>query len=463
MRSRARTDVAGFFPACEQPAGSTRRLLREADGSVVRRTVLPTGLRIVSESVPGAHSVTLGIWAGVGSRDETPRSAGAAHFLEHLLFKGTDSRTALDVAAEVDAVGGQMNAFTSKEYTCFYAKVLGGDLGVAVDVMLDITTRPALRPGDIEAERSVVLEEIAMHDDDPGDRAGEAIEERVLSGSRLSMPILGSRESIGAMSPRTIRAFFTRHYRPESLAVTAAGNVDHTELVRHVRAATANLDWAWGTTPEPLKRRRTQRRRGAIGGTTELPWPGEQCTVAVAAPGLPRSHPDRRTLDLVNAMVGGGMSSRLFQSVREERGLAYAVYSGHAGYSDAGVWSVAAGCQPERAAEVFEVISGELTHIRSDGFTDDEIARAKGHLAGSVVLSGEDTAARMVSLGRAEVATGELISLDEAVARIEAISVDDIARVTDALLVQPREVCSVGAPRNRVTRKAMKAATNGSA
>lgn len=455
--------MAGFFPACEQPAGTTRQLLREADGSVVRRTVLPTGLRVVSESVPGAHSVTLGIWAGVGSRDETPRSAGAAHFLEHLLFKGTDTRTALDVAAEVDAVGGQMNAFTSKEYTCFYAKVLGADLRVAVDVMLDITSRPSLRVGDIEAERSVVLEEIAMHDDDPGDRAGEAIEARVLSGSRLGLPILGSRESIGTMSPRTIRAFFRRHYRPESLAVTAAGNVDHTELVRLVRTATADLDWAWGVTPAPLKSRRGGGRSVVAGGVTELSWPGEQCTVAAAAAGLPRSHPDRRTLDVVNAIVGGGMSSRLFQSVREERGLAYAIYSGHSAYSDAGVWSVAAGCQPERAAEVFDVITGELDRVRSDGLSDEEITRAKGHLSGSVVLSGEDSAARMASLGRAEVATGELISLDEAVQRIDAITPDDVARVSEELFSRPREVCAVGAPRNRLTRAAMKAATNGAA
>lgn len=450
--------MPSFFPASQQPAGSTRQLLREADGSVVRRTVLPNGLRVVTESVPGTHSVTLGIWAGVGSRDETRASAGAAHFLEHLLFKGTDTRSALDIAAEVDAVGGQMNAFTSKEYTCFYAKVLANDLPVAVDVMMDITTRPSLREPDIDAERSVVLEEIAMHEDDPADRAGEALDSRLLHGSALGLPILGTRDSIGQMSPRTIRSFFRRHYRPQALAVTAAGNVDHGELVKLVRAATADLDWPWGVAPDDLKVRKHRLGAEGPGTVTQLPWPGEQCTVALATRGLPRSHPKRRTLDVLNTIIGGGMSSRLFQSVREERGLAYSVYSGHSAYSDAGVWSVAAGCQPERAAEVFDVITQELGKVANEGVTDDEVVRAKGHLSGSIVMSGEDTASRMVTLGRAEVATGQLDGLDEALAKVDAVNRPDVELMARTLLDQPRHVCAVGA-KGRGTKKAMEAAT----
>ena len=186
--------------------------------------------------------------------------------------------------------------------------------------------------------------------------------------------------------------------------MTAAGNVDHNQLVSLVRAATADLDWPWGVKAADLKQRRSPRSAADEGSVTELPWPGEQCTVALATKGLPRAHPDRRTLDVLNTIIGGGMSSRLFQSVREERGLAYSVYSGHSAYSDTGVWSVAAGCQPKRAAEVFDVITSELDKISQDGVTEDEVRRAKGHLSGSLVLSGEDTAARMVSLGRAEVA-----------------------------------------------------------
>lgn len=452
--------MPAFFPASEQPAGSTRQLLREPDGSVVRRTVLPTGLRVISESVPGAHSVTLGIWAGVGSRDESTASAGAAHFLEHLLFKGTPTRSALDIAAEVDAVGGQMNAFTGKEYTCFYAKVLGNDLPVAVDVMMDITTRPLLDAADIDAERTVVLEEIAMHDDDPADRAAEALDAAVLAGSPLALPILGTRESITRMAPRTIRAFFRRNYRPAGLAVTAAGNVDHSALVALVRSATADLEWPWGQAPAALRRRRPRPVRAA-GEVIELTWPGEQCTVALAAPGLPRSHPDRRTLDVLNTIIGGGMSSRLFQAVREERGLAYSIYSGHSAHADAGVWSVSAGCQPERAGEVMDVITAELDRVVTEGLPDDEIVRAKGHLSGSIVLAGEDTASRMVSLGRAEVATGELVGLSDALKRIDRITPADVARVARDLLAEPRTVCVAGARRDKRTRRALSAATKG--
>ncbi len=451
-----------FFPASEQPAGSTRTLLRESDGSVVKRTVLPTGLRIVSESVPGARSVTLGVWAGAGSRDETDRSRGAAHFLEHLLFKGTQRRSALDIATEIDAVGGLANAFTTKEYTCFYAKVLGADLPVAVDVMLDITTAPTLRVEDIDAERSVVVEEIGMHEDDPGDRAGEAVEAAVLSGSPLARPILGTRESVMAMTPRSIRGFFRKHYQPQSLAITASGAVEHNHLVKLVRAATEGLGWTWGVAPQALHRGTGggRRYRGAAGLTTQE-WSGGQCTVAWAVPGLPRSHPDRRALDVVNEIVGGGMSSRLFQSVRERHGLAYAVYSGHNPYSDAGVWSAAAGCQPERAADVLRLVGHELRSIVADGIDEAEVVRAKGHLSGSLVLSGEDTAARMVSLGRAEVATGELITMDEALDRIAAVTPADAERVAREVLSAGPAVCVVGGPQTEQARQELAALASG--
>ena len=455
--------MSSFFPASQQQAGTTRLLLRESDGSVVRRTVLPTGLRVVSESVPGALSVTLGVWAGVGSRDETAASAGTAHFLEHLLFKGTQDRSALQIAAEVDAVGGQMNAFTSKENTCFYAKVLGSDLPVAVSVVMDMLTRPTLRAEDIDAERTVVLEEIAMHEDDPMDRAGEHLDRSVLAGSPLALPILGSPESIRGLTPRIVRSFFRRHYRPENLAVTAAGNVDHNELVRLVRAATQDLDWSWGVPPAPLPTRRPRRRRRPDGKADVLAWSGEQCTVALAAPGLPRSDPDRRSLDVLNTVIGGGMSSRLFQSIREERGLAYSVFSGHSAYSDAGVWSVAAGCQPESAAEVFTVVTDELAAVVRDGVSDEEIERAKGHLTGSIAMAGEDTAARMSALGRAEVATGELFSLEEALDKVAAVTPASVAQVASTLLTQPRDVVAVGAPGDRRTRSAMEQAIGGAA
>lgn len=433
-------------------------LLQEPDGSAVRRTVLPTGLRVVSESVPGARAVTLGIWAGVGSRDESHRSAGAAHFLEHLLFKGTKRRSAMDVAAAVDAVGGQMNAFTSKEYTCFYAKVLGSDLAVAVDVMTDITTQPLLRAADIDAERAVILEEIGLHEDDSEDRADEVVESAVLAGSRLALPILGTRDSITRMSPRTVRSFFARHYRPQGLAVTASGNVDHAQLVRLVRAATDDLDWPWGVTPNPLGRDRVTRPVTDGARLTIRPWPGEQSALHMATAGLARSDDDRKILDVLNVIVGGGMSSRLFQSVREERGLAYSVYSSHTSYSDAGVWGAAAGCHRSNVADVLGVITGEVRRLVAEGVHEDEVARAKGHLSGSAVLACEETSARMVALGRAEIATGELLGIDQVLERIDSVTIDDVNRVARMLLTQPFQTCVVGSTDSARNRKAYSAA-----
>ncbi|MCH9814900.1 MAG: insulinase family protein [Actinomycetia bacterium] len=432
-----------YFPASEQAAGSTRLLLKEGDGAIVKRTVLPNGLRVISEQVPGTRSVTVGVWAGVGSRDETPASAGAAHFLEHLLFKGTQTRSALEIAESMDAVGGDMNAFTSKEFTCFYTKSLARDLPLAVDVLLDITSDPLLASEDIEAERSVVIEEIAMHEDDAGDRAHEALQSGLLGRSKLALPILGTRESIAGMSTGVIRRFFKKHYQPQNLVVAAAGDVDHRELLRLVKRSTQKLDWAWGVTPEP-SRGGGQRRRSVRAGVHVADWPGEQCTVSVGTAGLPALHEDRRTLDVFNTLVGGGMSSRLFQAIREDRGLAYSVYSFHTPYSDAGVWGVTAGCTPAKAEEVLAVTQAELERVVDQGVDATEVDRAKGHLAGSLVLSGEETAARMSALGRAEVATGQLFTLDEALMRIERVDTEGVIRVAKELLSQPRQAVVVG-------------------
>jgi predicted Zn-dependent peptidase len=384
---------------------------------------------------------------GIGSRDESGDTRGAAHFLEHLLFKGTLRRTALQIAAEMDAVGGMANAFTTKESTCFYAKVLGRDLPLAVDIILDITTSATLSDDDIDAERTVVIEEIGMHEDDPNDRAAEAIESAVFTASPLSLPILGTRDSIANMPGAVIRDFYRQHYQPQDLAITVSGAVDHDQLVKLVRQSTEGLDWQWGKVPSAL--RRTPESAQAIApqaGVTWQDWPGEQCTIGIAMPGLARSNPDRRTLDVLNEIIGGGMSSRLFQSVRERHGLAYAVHSGHSPYSDAGVWVAGAGCQPDRVADVAALMSAELAQVRDGGVTPDEVVRAKGHLSGSLVLAGEDSASRMVALGRAEVSTGELITIDEALERISSVTHSDVERVAHEVLNGPPTVAVIGGP-----------------
>ncbi|MDZ7578756.1 MAG: pitrilysin family protein [Candidatus Nanopelagicales bacterium] len=438
--------MASFFPAAQQQAGTTKVLLRDSDGSVVRRTVMPTGLRVISDSVPGVRSVTIGVWAAAGSRDETAISAGAAHFLEHLLFKGTPSRSALQIASEVDGVGGELNAFTAKEYTCFYARVQDRDLRVAVDLLMDVTTGALLRTEDIEAERSVVLEEISMHEDDPADVAHEHLQRLVLKPSRLARPILGTRQSITDMSPGVIRSFFRRKYKPEDLVIAAAGNVDHKDLVRLVAAFCERLDLPTAVAPtDHAVLRRTcagpSRTRSAVRIGT---WPGEQCHLTMGTAGLPRIHPDRRALDLLDVIVGGGMSSRLFQSVRERHGLAYSVYSFHTPYSDGGVWGVAAGCNPDKVLDVLSLVREELDLVLSGGLSGDEIARAKGHLSGALVLAGEDGGARMSRLGRCEVGVGELLSVDEALGRIEAVTIEDLQRLAESVLTRPLTISVVG-------------------
>jgi len=438
----------GFFPAQEQEPGSTVTLLAEPDGSRVERTVLPSGFRVISEFVPGAHSVTAGVWAGVGSRDEDLRSAGAAHFLEHLLFKGTGRRSALEISASLDAVGGEMNAFTSKEYTCFYAKTLGRDLQLAVDVLLDITTDPAMRDRDIDSERQVVLEEIGMHDDDPADRSHERLFHDLLGRAPLARPILGTRESIGTIDEPILRSFFNAHYEPQNLVLAVAGDVDHRALVEMVEHAVAPLGWPDGTTAAGLPVRDAVPAT-AQSGLSVLPWAGEQCAVSLGSLGVPHTDPRRRALDVLNTALGGGMSSRLFQRVREERGLAYSVYSFHSPFSDIGIWGVAAGCGPSSVTDLVEVVIQELESLATDGLSDEEITRAKGHLSGSLVLAGEDTAARMTSLGRAEVATGQLFTLEEALHRVEQVTRDDLDAIGAALAAEPRRTIVVG-PQDQV-------------
>lgn len=441
-----------YFPAAQQPVGSTRTLQKEPDGSHVSRTVLPTGLRIISETVPGARSVTLGVWARVGSRDETPASAGAAHFLEHLLFKGTPARSALEISASMDAVGGETNAFTTKEYTCFYAKCLPKDMELAVDILVDITTDPLLSADDIEAERTVVLEEIGMHEDDASDRAHEALQTGVLGRSKLAKPILGTRESIGGMSPRTVRAFFRKHYQPQNLVVSAAGAVDHKELVQAVQQVTEGLDWPWGVVPNEPRAEKVARKRNEK-ALHLADWPGGQATVAIGTMGLPRRHEDRRALEVFSQLMGGGMSSRLFQSIREQHGLAYSVYAFHTPYSDAGVWGLLAGCSPATAQDVVALAQEQLQSVVDEGVSAEEVERAKGHLTGSIVLASEESSARMSRLGRAEISTGELLHMDEALARIDAVDVDSVNRIARDLLSQPRQAAIVGPLEDEATMR----------
>jgi predicted Zn-dependent peptidase len=410
----------------------------------VSRTELPGGLRVVTEAVPGVRSVSLGIWIGIGSRDEQPRQAGAAHYLEHLLFKGTRRRTAVGIAEAFDAVGGDLNAFTAKEHTCFYAQVLDTDLPLAVNVLADVVTDATLTPGDVEVERGVVLEEIAIRDDDPEDLLGELFDEAIFGEHPIGRPVIGSEESIRRMTRETLHDFWRGQYTAPRMVVAAAGSLVHEEVVELVATAlSAASARAGAATPVPP--RRPAPAELVVGPRLVLrPEDCEQAHLMLGVPGLSRHDPRRTALTVLNTALGGGPSSRLFQQVREQRGLAYSVYSSLAAYSDTGSFSVYAGCVPERLDEVAVVVRAVLAAVAADGLTPAELARAQGNLRGGLVLGLEDTPSRMNRLGRSELDHGRQRSVIESLDRITAVTGEQVAALARELLAAPLTATVVG-------------------
>lgn len=383
----------------------------------------------------------MGVWVGVGSRDEGPSVAGAAHFLEHLLFKSTPTRTALEIAQVMDGVGGELNAFTSKENTCFYAHVLDEDLDMAIGLVSDVVLRGRCRATDVDVERQVVLEEISMRDDDPEDLLGDLFIEAMFPAHPVGRPIIGTVESIEAMTRTQLRSFHSRRYTPERMVVAVAGNVDHRQAVTMVKRAFAG-HLVKGVKPVP-------RREGVVRlrARPELKFDrrdSEQAHLALGVRAFGRHEGHRWALSVLNAAVGGGLSSRLFQEIREERGLAYSVYSSVDTFADSGAFSVYAGCQPENLAEVTTVIREVLAQVAADGITDDECARAKGSLRGGLVLGLEDSGARMNRIGRSELNYGNHRDISDTLGRIDAVTNDEVTDVARVLLSRPFGAAVVG-------------------
>ncbi len=397
---------------------------------------------MVTEHLPGVRSAAVGLWVGVGSRDEAPAEAGAAHFLEHLLFKRTPRRTAQSLAVEMDAVGGELNAFTTKEYTCFYAHVLDEDVALAVDVVADVALRGECAAADVTLEREVVLEEIAMREDDPEDLVGDLLVESVFGGHALARPVIGSAESIEAMPADRIGGFHRRRYRHSAMVLAVAGNVDHDVVVELARAAT-RADDAPAAVPDPV---RSGRLEPVAGGRVLVhQHDGEQVHLALGMPTFGRAEPELRwPLAVLNHAVGGGLSSRLFQEIRESRGLAYSVYSSIETFADAGVFSVYAGCRPDNIPAVAAQIGAILEDVRRHGITEDECTRARGALRGGMVLGLEDSGARMNRLGAGELGRGGHRSISHSLERIAAVTPDDVRAAADALLRRPRTAAVVG-------------------
>jgi predicted Zn-dependent peptidase len=425
------------------PAAQTYTLASDPLRGTVRRTVLPNGMRVLTEAIPAMRSVSFGIWVGVGSRDETGPLAGCSHFLEHLLFKGTRRRTALDISAELEAVGGETNAFTTKEYTCYYARVLDEDLPLAVDVICDLVADSVLDEADVETERGVILEEIAMHDDEPADLAHDLFYEALFGDHPLGRPISGTVASISAMTRTQLVDFYRDRYVAPQLVVTAAGNLDHDTVVEAVREAFARVDRfsAPGAASGPRSSDKLVTTRQDVRVHNK---DTEQANLLVGSPAPPRLDERRFAIGVLNNALGGGMSSRLFQEVREKRGLAYSVYSYTSQYADAGVFGVYAGCAPGKADEVLSLVREELAKVAAGELTDAEIARGKGMFKGSLVLGLEDTGSRMTQLGKGELLYGEPLSADELLRRVEAVTDDDVRSVASQLLTQPMSLAVVG-------------------
>ncbi|MEU6708680.1 M16 family metallopeptidase [Streptomyces wuyuanensis] len=423
----------------------TQTLLRGEHGiGTVRKTTLPGGLRIVTETLPSVRSATFGIWAHVGSRDETPSLNGATHYLEHLLFKGTHKRSALDISAAIDAVGGEMNAFTAKEYTCYYARVLDTDLPLAIDVVCDMLTGSLILDEDVDAERGVILEEIAMTEDDPGDVVHDLFARTMFGDTPLGRPVLGTVDTINALDRAQISRFYRKHYDPTHLVVAAAGNIDHATVVRQVRKAFEQAGALTRTDARPVAPRDGRRNLRTAGRVEILDRRTEQAHVVLGMPGLARTDDRRWALGVLNTALGGGMSSRLFQEVREKRGLAYSVYSYTSGFADCGLFGVYAGCRPNQVHDVLKICRNELDRVAGEGLADDEIDRAIGQLSGSTVLGLEDTGALMNRIGKSELCWGTQMSVDDMLANIAAVTPDDVRAVAREVLGQRPSLSVIG-------------------
>ncbi|HVK43605.1 MAG TPA: pitrilysin family protein [Micropruina sp.] len=420
----------------------TRVLERGVDGSTVTSSELPGGLRVVTESVPGARSASVGVWVGVGSVDETPRLAGASHYLEHLLFKGTKYRTGYEIADAVDAVGGELNAFTSHEYTCYYARILAEEAELAVGLVCEVVLDATVAAADVDTERMVILEEIAMRDDDPEDTLADLFAAAVFAGHPVASPVIGSIETISGMSRTQVAGYYRRRYTPDKMVISVAGGVDHADVLRWVKAAFRERLSLEVANPAGFRSRRGRTsplRRAAV-----VERDTEQAHLCVGVPSGDRNDPDRTVLAVLTSALGGGMSSRLFRSIREERGLAYSCYSASSAYSDVGSFSVYAGCQPDHLGEVAKLIGQELALVAESGLAEIELARVKGQLAGSLVLALEDTESRMSRIGKTLLVRKEFRSIEDELAAIRAVSQADVGALAKRLLSRPMTAAVVG-------------------
>ena len=388
----------------------------------IQKQVLPNGLVVISETMPHVRSVSVGIWVRTGSRRETPEQCGLSHFLEHMVFKGTERRSAEEIARSMDSVGGMLDAFTAKEMVCFNAKVLDEHLPIAFDVLADLVLRPLFAAEDVAREKQVVLEEMKMEQDDPDYLVHELFAQGFWPNHSLGRPILGTPETVRSFQPHTLQDRFHSWFAPNRLVITAAGNLSHERLLELAQREFAGLPAAAALDGNSVPRTSAPIR---LETKREL----EQVHICVGVPSYPLAHERRFGVSLLNNLLGGGMSSRLFQTIREKRGLAYAVFSELNPYSDTGMLSIYAGTALDNAGKVVDLIVREFRSLRESPVSDEELRRTKDHLKGSLMLSLESTSARMSNLARQELYFGRFFSLDELLASIEAVTRDEVQSI----------------------------------
>ena len=401
------------------------------------KETLPEGLRVIVEPIPHVRSVAVGLWYGIGSRHEGDATSGLSHFLEHMFFKGTARRSARDIAETMDQVGGQLNAVTTKEYTCIYTRVLDEHFPIGLDVIADMALNPRLDPQDVEREKGIVLEEIKLYEDTPDEQIHDLLVQTMWGGHALGRSVLGTAEAVQALDVADVTGFYAAYYRPTNVVVGVAGNVDPPAVVSSVLAAFDGHQG--GTRPPdggaPIRAVKREVRRKDT----------EQVHLAVGGAGVPLEHPDMYGLQLVSMILGGGPSSRLFQEIREERGLAYSVYSYTASYSDGGLSAIYAGVSPRHAASVLELVRAELLALSRGGISELELQRARDQVKAAMVMSLESTSSRMSRLARGELMLGRVLDMDEIIARIDAVTLGDAHRIANALLDPDQlTVCAIG-------------------
>jgi predicted Zn-dependent peptidase len=429
-----------FFPLDQSELSFTA-----SGGSTVHRSILRSGVRVLTEHVPGAQSASVSFSVAVGSRDETNGHFGSTHFLEHLLFKGTSRRTALDIAIAFDSVGGSSNASTGKEHTSYYARVQDKALPLAVDVIADMLTSSLIDATEFENERTVILEELAMNEDDPQDVAHEAFSEAVLGDHELGRPIGGNKETIGAVTRDAVWQHYQQNYRPQDLVVAAAGGVKHADFVALVEKELSAAGWDLGLAAAPVARRSNAQAKISRGKPLQvIKRPIAQANILLGMPGIIGNDPRRYAMGILNTVLGGGMSSRLFQEIREKRGLAYSVYSFNQGYSDASTFGLYAGCSPAKAEQVTRLMLDEFEKIAQSSITTDELELAIGNISGGLALKFESSQARMSRLVGSEMSTGEFFDLDETIERFSAVTTEQVQSLVQDLLIGERTIVAVG-------------------